>query len=60
MGGRMATRTTMAGGCFLTLGLLGGFVAGILLRNPMQGVLIGLAAGTALALAVWMIDRWRA
>jgi len=50
----------MAGGCFLTLGLLGGFVAGILLRNPMQGVLVGLAVGTALALAVWLIDRRRA
>ena len=60
MGADMATRTTMAGGCFLTIGLLGGFVAGILLRNPMQGVLVGFAAGAALALVVWLIDRWRA
>ena len=60
MGTCMAKRTTMAGGCFLTIGLLGGFVAGILLRNPMQGVLVGLAAGAALALAVWLIDRSRA
>lgn len=49
----------MAGGCFLTIGLLGGFVAGILMRNPMEGVLLGFGAGAALAVAVWLIDRWR-
>jgi hypothetical protein len=50
----------MAGGCFLTIGLLGGFVAGIVMGNPMQGVLIGFAAGAALAALIWLVDRWRA
>jgi len=59
MGVRMARRTTMAGGCFLTIGLLGGFVAGIMMGNPMQGVLVGFAAGAALAVLIWLVDRWR-
>ena len=55
----MARRATRAGGCFLTLCILGGLVAGILIRNPMQGVLLGTAAGAALALLVWAVDRLR-
>jgi len=55
----MARRATLAGGCFLTIGILGGFAAGIVMRNPMQGVLVGLAAGAALALLIWLVDRWR-
>jgi hypothetical protein len=40
--------------------ILGGLVAGVLSGNPMRGVLIGTAAGTALALLLWLIDRRRA
>jgi hypothetical protein len=55
----MAQRATRAGGCFLTVCILGGFVAGLAIRNPMKGVLIGTAVGAALALLAWLIDRSR-
>ena len=50
---------TRAGGCFLTLFLLGGFLYGLSIRNPLKGVLIGLGIGTVLAVATWLIDRSR-
>jgi hypothetical protein len=55
----MDARTTKAGGCFLTLGILGGVVAGLFSGNLMQGVLIGTAAGVGLALLIWALDRRR-
>lgn len=55
----MASNTTRAGGCFLTACILAGFVVGLALRNPMKGVLIGTAVGAAIAILVWLIDRWR-
>ena len=53
----MTSRTTRAGGCFLTLFILAGFVAGLAIRNPMKGVLIGTGIGAALAVILWLIDR---
>ena len=58
-GRAMARRTTMAGGCFLTLCILGGLAAGIMTGNAMRGVLIGTAAGVVLALLVWLVDGLR-
>jgi hypothetical protein len=55
----MANRTTRAGGCFLTICILGGFVAGVAIGNPMKGVLIGTAAGAIIAVLLWLIDRRR-
>lgn len=55
----MRGRTTMAGGCFLTAGILIGFLAGLAIADPMKGVLLGTAAGIVLALGVWLIDRRR-
>jgi hypothetical protein len=52
-------QTTRAGGCFLTICILGGFLLGLAIGNPMKGVLIGTAAGVVLALLVWLIDRSR-
>lgn len=49
----------MAGGCFLTAGILIGFLAGLAIADPMKGVLLGTAAGIVLALGVWLIDRRR-
>ena len=48
-----------AGGCFLPLGILMGFMLGLALRNPMKGVLIGTMTGGVLALLVWIVDRRR-
>ena len=55
----MQGSTTRAGGCFLTLFLLLGFLFGLSIRNPLKGVLIGLAIGTVLAIATWLIDKAR-
>ena len=58
-GRRMQRPTARAGGCFLTVFILAGFVAGLAIRNPMKGVLIGTAIGAALAVLLWLIDRRR-
>jgi hypothetical protein len=55
----MTSNSTRAGGCFLTVCILAGFIAGLLIGNPMKGVLIGTAAGAVLALVTWLIDRRR-
>ena len=39
--------------------ILGGFFLGLSIRNPMKGVLIGTAAGAALAVLIWLVDRRR-
>ena len=59
MGATMQGSTSRAGGCFLTLFLLLGFLYGLSIRNPLKGVLIGLGIGVVLALATWLIDRRR-
>jgi hypothetical protein len=50
---------TRAGGCFLSIFILLGFIGGLAIRNPMKGVLIGTGVGIALAVLVWLIDRRR-
>ncbi|HEY7958516.1 MAG TPA: hypothetical protein VID20_00500 [Sphingomicrobium sp.] len=50
---------TRAGGCFLTLFLLLGFLYGLSIRNPLKGVLIGLGVGMVLAIVTWLIDKYR-
>jgi hypothetical protein len=55
----MTSRNTTAGGCFLTLCILAGFPLGLAIGNPMKGILIGTAAGIAVAVALWLMDRRR-
>lgn len=55
----MAQRTTQSGGFLLMAAILIGTVAGIVLGNPMQGVLLGTGLGIAAAVAVWLLDRRR-
>jgi len=55
----MSSRTPLAGGCFLTLCIIGGFVAGLAIGNPMKGVIIGTALGASLATGMWLLDRRR-
>jgi hypothetical protein len=59
MSAGMQSRSTRAGGCFLSICIMLGFFAGLAMRNPLKGVLIGTATGTVLALATWLIDRRR-
>lgn len=57
--GHAMPNSTRAGGCFLTLFILLGFLYGLSIRNPLKGVLIGLGIGAVLAIATWLIDRRR-
>ena len=50
---------TRAGGCFLTIFILLGFLFGLSIQNPLKGTLIGTAVGAVLALGTWLIDRRR-
>jgi hypothetical protein len=58
-GRAMRATNSRSGGFFLFLCITGGLVAGVLADNAMAGVLIGTAAGAALALLTWVIDRGR-
>lgn len=55
----MASQNARAGGCFLTLFLFLGFLYGLTIRDPLQGVLIGFAVGAVLAVLTWLIDSRR-
>jgi hypothetical protein len=50
---------TRAGGCFLTIFILLGFLYGLSIKNPLKGVLIGLAIGAVLATITWLLDLRR-
>ena len=60
MAAAMQRPTARAGGCFLTLCILAGFVAGLAIGNPMKGILAGTGIGALVALLLWLIDRRRA
>lgn len=49
----------VAGGFFLIVPIVIGFLWGVPTGRSMQGALIGLGIGLALAVAVWLIDRRR-
>ena len=55
----MTLHNSKAGGCFLTVCILGGFPLGLAIGNPMKGVLIGLGIGIVFAVATWLIDLAR-
>ena len=55
----MRGSTTRAGGCFLTIFILLGFLYGLSIQNPLKGTLIGTAVGAALAIFTWLIDLRR-
>lgn len=55
----MQRRSTRAGGCFLTIFILLGFLYGLSIQNPLKGTLIGLGIGIVLAVLVWLIDLRR-
>ena len=49
----------MAGGFFLMAAIIGGAVWGIVIGNPMKGLLVGTCIGIAAAVLVWLVDRLR-
>jgi len=49
----------MAGGFFLILPIVIGFGWGLMAHYAMQGALIGLAIGLALAVILWLVERRR-
>lgn len=55
----MPARATQAGGCFLTILILAGFLFGLAIQNPMKGILIGTGLGIVIAVAIWLVDRRR-
>ncbi len=55
----MEPRTTHAGGCFLMVAILLGFLGGMAMRDPLLGTLIGTAIGIVIAVAIWLVDRRR-
>lgn len=50
-------RSTVAGGFPIAAGAIGGTVLGVAYGQPTAGLLIGLGAGVAAAVAIWLIDR---
>ena len=55
----MERKTTHAGGCFLMIAILLGFLGGLAIRAPLFGTLIGTALGVAIAVGLWLVDRRR-
>jgi hypothetical protein len=55
----MQPSSSRAGGCFLTIFILLGFLFGLAIRNPLKGTLIGLGIGILFAIGTWLIDRGR-
>jgi hypothetical protein len=50
---------SQAGGSILAISIIAGTVAGIIVRQPSIGFLVGTAAGVLLALLFWLNDRRR-
>ena len=55
----MTTPTPLAGGFFLILPIVIGFLWGLTSGRALQGAIIGLGVGLVLALSVWLVDRVR-
>lgn len=48
-----------AAGFFLMLAIFVGAIGGVIAGQPSAGLLIGIAAGSAIAVALWLSDRRR-
>lgn len=55
----MQGSTSRAGGCFIAIFLMVGFIYGLSIQNPLKGTLMGLGIGILLAVLTWLIDRYR-
>lgn len=54
-----SSSNSRGGGIFLILAIMLGAGWGIMIGNPMLGVLRGTGIGIVLAIAIWLIDRRR-
>ena len=55
----MTNRKPIAGGFFLALLIIAGFVWGAATGQAMRGILFGTLAGLGLALLMWLAERRR-
>jgi membrane associated rhomboid family serine protease len=55
----MTSPTPMAGGFFLIVPIVAGFIWGLATGQAMSGAIAGLGVGLVLALIVWLVDRLR-
>ena len=59
MASKPPTRTPLAGGALIAIGAMGGTIIGASQGQVTAGFLIGLGAGVAIAVAIWLVDRAR-
>jgi hypothetical protein len=61
MSGGMDSRTkyTQAGGSILAISIIAGTVAGVIVRQPSIGFLVGTGAGILLTVLFWLNERRR-
>ncbi len=53
-------RSPLAGGSLIALGSIVGAAVGLFTPfGPTRGFLVGLSAGVAMSLAIWLLDRRR-
>jgi hypothetical protein len=50
-------RNPVAGGALIAIGAMGGTLVGASRGQVTAGFLIGLGAGAAIALLIWLLDR---
>lgn len=51
-----APRSPAAGGALIALGAVAGALVGLFLGSATQGFLVGLGAGVAISIAMWLLD----
>ena len=59
MSGTENSPPRLAGGIFIAFGLLIGAIIGVFMDQPSAGAVIGMAIGTVIAVAIWVMDRKR-
>ena len=59
MSGTQNNQPRLAGGIFVALGLLIGAILGVAFDQPSAGLVIGMAIGSLIAVAIWLFDRKR-
>ena len=57
MASKPPARNPVAGGALIAIGAMAGAVIGLFRGQVTAGFLIGIGAGAAMALAIWLLDR---